>query len=508
MAKPPDLQAKICIYGNSLLFLLFAFYFFLIPGGIIIHDLSDPALNNPGIPRAAIRLFYNLTPKYEEWARKRVSSNQASALEVNKIAETEWPLFGSVFYLWAVEALQQAWEKNPALFPYEPKAYARGAIAVAAELVMDPGQAAWVKKHWGEDYLHQQNVFYRMLTIAAATVHYRLLGDEKHLPLLRDQVESLAAELAASPSGLLEDYPGECYPGDVLTAITCIQRADAVLGTDHTDFVKQARRGFAGVSLDNMGLPPYASTARTGTPLFKSRGCGNSYVCLFAPELWPEEAKAWYQAYEKNFWQERWSAVGFREFCKDEPNSDWYMDVDSGPVLAGHGIAACAFGAGAARMNGRFDHAYPLASEMLTTSWPLPDGTLAGPRILSNAIHAPFLGEAAILWLLTCQPDNSMKMTRGSGLPLFVYLMLGLYVIAGLLLLSAAVCNLRRWRQAGPDNSIPVARLQFLLWLALLLAGGLMLVTFGYGYGFLPLLLALLLPKTRQLKPVEKASSE
>ena len=47
------------------------------------------------------------------------------------------------------------------------------------------------------------------------------------------------------------------------------------------------------------------------------------------------------------------------------------MDVDSGPV-------------GAARANGRFDHAYPLSAEMLFACWPLPDGTLLFPRILSG----------------------------------------------------------------------------------------------------------------------------
>ncbi len=53
------------------------------------------------------------------------------------------------------------------------------------------------------------------------------------------------------------------------------------------------------------------------------------------------------------------------------------MDVDAGPVLAGHGFAACAFGIGAARANGRFNHAWPLSAEMLVTCWPLLDGTLA-----------------------------------------------------------------------------------------------------------------------------------
>jgi hypothetical protein len=74
--------------------------------------------------------------------------------------------------------------------------------------------------------MHRQNVFFRSLIIAACTSHAKLIGDGRHLDLLRDQVESLAAALDASPHGVLEDYPGECYPIDVLAAIACIRRAD------------------------------------------------------------------------------------------------------------------------------------------------------------------------------------------------------------------------------------------------------------------------------------------
>src|SRR5207249_4878699 len=68
----------------------------------------------------------------------------------------------------------------------------------------------------------------------------KLLHDAAHLDLLRDQVESLATELDSSKTGLLDDYPGECYPGDVMASLMCIKRADAVLGTDHSKFLNRA----------------------------------------------------------------------------------------------------------------------------------------------------------------------------------------------------------------------------------------------------------------------------
>jgi hypothetical protein len=99
--------------------------------------------------------------------------------------------------------------------------------------------------------------------------------------------------------------------------------------------------------------------------------------------------------------------------------------VDAGPVLKGFGCAACAFGVGAARVNGHFEHAYPLTAEMLVASWPLPNGTRLFPRLLSNAADAPYLGEAAILFNLTRLPAEGVPIKIGGSLPRFVLIFFG-----------------------------------------------------------------------------------
>ncbi len=474
---------------SALLLALLGTGLFLYPGASVLRDLGDEALRGAGIPRAAWRLFADLSPRYERWARGRLRSSRASALPLSDIAGTEWPLFGSVFYLWAVEELQAAWERDRALAPRAPRESARGAIEAAAALVLDPGQASWVKRHWGErDYLRRENVAYRMFLIAAATAEVKLLGERRHLPLLREQAEGLARELDASPSGLLDDYPGECYPGDVLTAIAAIRRADAVLGTDHRAFVARAWRGFSGRAADPLGLPPYAADARSGRPRGPARGCSNSYVTLGAPELWPEQARRLYALHAQHFWQRRLGADGFREFPRAHAGGDWYADVDSGPVLAGHGFAASAFGVGAARVNGRFDHAHPLAAQMLAILWPLPGGTLGGARLLSSASDAPFLGEAAILYILTRQPHPSARLvaSRG-GLTPFVGVMLSLYLGGGALLLLAALRR-ARFARRGDWRAVRAPRLR----LGLLAAFGALAAT-ALGLGALGLALCALL---------------
>jgi len=493
--------AGFCRLGNGGIALALALYFLILPGATVIHDLADPNLRTADIPHSAWKFHQDLSPQYGCWARARLDSGRAAKLSTADIAGTEWPLFGSVFYLLATESLQAAWEQDHSRSAVAPNVYARNAIEAATELVIDPTQANWVKIHWGENYLKVENVFYRMLVISSLTSHARLTGEKRYLPRLRDQVESLSAELDASPHGWLDDYPGQCFPADVLTAIAMIRRADAVLGTDHSAFVQRARRGFQGATLDGRGLVPYAADAPAGKPTTIARGCGNSYVALFAPDIWPEPAREWYDLYGQYFWQEKWTCAGFREFPNDLAGNDWYGDVDSGPVLGGFGCAACAFGVGAARANGHFEQAYPLTGEMLVTSWPLPNGTRLLPRLLSNAADAPLLGEASILYNLTRLPAAGVAVKSGGTLPKFVWIFLSLQLGAGVYFLVRALQGLVRWPKQAAAIQFHNPGWQAVVWLGLVLGG---VVCFSLGNIAVPLLLlviAQIFPLGRKINP-------
>jgi hypothetical protein len=493
---------RTCRFTNAAITVLFALFFLLGPAVIEIAELQDPGLRQPGIPQSAWRLHSTLSVRYERWARDRLASSRAAGLSTSNISGTEWPLFGSVFYLWATESLQEAWEKNPAAASVAPKDRAHGAIEAAAALVLDPKQAAWVQTHWGTNYLSRENVFYRMLLIAALTSHAHLTGSREHLELLRTQTDGLAQELDASRWGLLDDYPFECYPGDVLTATAMIRRADRILGTDHSAFVQREIRGFEGGRLDSLGLVPYSAEATSGHPGI-GRGCGNSYVCLFSPEIWPEQARRWYDIHDRYFWQETWTCAGFREFARGTSQGDWYFDVDAGPVLKGFGCAACAFGTGAARVNGRFDHAYPLAAQMIVTSWPLPGGTLLLPRLLSNAADAPLLGEAAVLFNLTCQPAEGMVVKKGGSLPGFVYIWLVLQIGSGFVIFLLSIRSHLQWRREGDSMVFLMMRQQFACWVILMLMAAVFLIFGKLLLFFLCILIAQFFPRGRRRRVLQ-----
>ncbi|MFC1462667.1 hypothetical protein ACFLQU_03585 [Verrucomicrobiota bacterium] len=508
-------HASICRYGNVAILVAFAVYVFILPGAFVVHYLADPNIRGEGIPEIAWRLHRDVTPRYERWARRRVASGQAGHLYLYDVPSTEWPMFGSVYYLWATEALQKAWEEDNNLSPEAPRVYARKTIEAAVDLILDPVHHTWVKTHWGEDYMHNENVFFRALIIAGLTSYETLIGDGQHVGLLRDQVDSLAAELDASPHGVLEDYPDECYPIDVLASIACIQRADKVLGTDHSRFVARAVRGFEGDMLDSRGLIPYLVDDDTGQQFGPSRGVGNSYILIFAPELWPERALHWYKRYEDHFWQTKWWAAGFREYPRQlEPEFADYIngrtsyDVDAGPIIAGFSPAANAFGLAGAKVNGRLDHAYTLGTQVIAATWPLADGSLLGPRILSSQKHAPYLGEACMLFFLAQRPHPGVDIVTGGQKPACVYLGLLFYFGTGALILFAAWRSVRTWRHNRSKTVVPYGVCQLVVWLGLLAGALVMFFTGHTAYAAVMVCIAQFLPRIKRDKRPAKQNAQ
>ncbi len=498
-----------CKHINSVVIVIIAIYFFIIPGFLVLNEVFQPDIRKPGVPTLAWRMHHELSPKFEKWARARIASGKAAHLQLADVPSTEWPMFGCVFYLMATENLQKEWEKDQSLASVAPREYARETIDAAIDLVMDPIHHTWVKQHWGEKYMHRENVFFRSLIIRAIISHEKIMRDGKYLDVLKDQTLTLAEELDKSEYGVLDDYPAECYPIDVLASIAWIKEAGQLLGIDNTAFVKRAIRGFEGRMLDERGLPRFVMDSATGTCLPEycgeryrcSRGTGNSWVLIFTPDLWPEASARWYAAYEKYFWQDKWWAKGFREFPKDLPDLNYTFDVDSGPIIAGFSPAADAFGVAATRANGRFDHAFLLTAQVLASCWPLLDGTMLGPRILSNQAHAPYLGEAAICYFLTQQPVAGVPVQTGGKIPMFVFILVGLYYWGiGSAIIGSTWFNLRRWKRDREFAIFPAARLQEGLWLALYLVGSGFIYADHISAGMLALLLAQFVPRYRFAK--------
>lgn len=126
----------------------------------------------------------------------------------------------------------------------------------------------------------------------------------------------------------------------------------------------------------------------------------------------------------------------------------FYIDVDSGPVLAGFGTSATAFGLGAARSLGDQREARAVALQAIAASVPLPNGRLLLPRLLSDASDAPLLGEAALLYNLSQPPAPGFagpsEAPQWREVPGLVWLVLLVQWVLGSLVMLRAGVRLRQ----------------------------------------------------------------
>jgi hypothetical protein len=379
--------------------------------------------------------FNSLSGRFESWAGGHLAAQAAHGVNAEDVAATEWPMFGSVFFLLAAEELQARGAVDARTGDV------RRAVERAAAVVVSPDTAAWVKKKWGDSYLERENTFYRMLLIMGTSSFERITGDVRHHAMMTAQRKALAAELERAPHTLLDDYPGECWPNDVLWAVAAIQRAAALDGESHDALARKLIAALDG-PLNVGGLPAFTADKTTGHPVAAPRGCGNSGLLCFAAELDVATAARWFDAYDEAFWSEGTWAVGFREHAKSSRAN--FQDVDSGPVVFGIGSVASAFGIGAARTAGRMDRAEPLALEAVACSWPTPFGFLV-PRAMGElAMGGGCLGETALLFAMTRPNRTAAEVPFRGSVPFAVWGIFLVYLVSGAWLLRREVSWWRR----------------------------------------------------------------
>ena len=410
--------------------------FFFYPAAVVIHCGISSTFRETAQPPSLYKMYQKTAARYGKWADRYLDSGAGQKAQKESVAATEWPMFGSVFFLLTSEEMHK---QHPDMLTNTP--VVAQAVEKAADLVASPATAAWVKELYGERYLEEENVFYRMCYIMGLSSYERITGNTRYHEPMAQQVRSLSQELTEAPFHVANDYPNECYPNDVLWAIAAIQRAGKLDNSDHGELVKAFLESVDGPLLAPEGLPGFSVMAKSGRIEQNARGCGNSGILTMAAELDPIMARRWYDAYDRLFWVEnRWYA-GFREM----PLGDkaLIMDVDSGPVVFGLGFVASAFGIGASRALGRYDHTVPLTMEALALSWPTPFGFLIPGAMGWSAADGWCLGETALLFSMTRPTSAGEEIVPFQGsIPAIAWIAACGYILLGFVLIS---CEIRGW---------------------------------------------------------------
>ncbi|WP_109530211.1 MULTISPECIES: hypothetical protein [Nocardia] len=162
-------------------------------------------------------------------------------------------------------------------------------------------------------------------------------------------IGSYERRLLASPTALLDTFPGEAYPTDVAAVAAAIAVHTRVTGVDHTVVLAHWARQVRAVQIDRdtglvvqrMGADGRAHDA----PRTSGTGLA-AYFAGFADRGLLEELAAGLFRQERSF-------LGFGAFHEYGDGYDGVGDMDSGPLVLGISISATGFALAPARSLGQ-----------------------------------------------------------------------------------------------------------------------------------------------------------
>ena len=181
-------------------------------------------------------------------------------------------------------------------------------------------------------------------------------ADPPEVNRFKDDSAILARAFAGSSSGVLEAYPGMSWPVDSLFGYRSLQIHDRLYGTKLFATFGRFKQTMRRVQDPATGLMP-SFVHLDGRPRDVPRGCALSWSLAVLPDLDPEYAAEQWAAYRREFARCAGGLCLFREYPVGRARGP---DADSGPIVAGLGMTASAFGLAAARAMGDMDTAESL----------------------------------------------------------------------------------------------------------------------------------------------------
>jgi len=238
------------------------------------------------------------------------------------------------------------------------------------------------------------------LAYSALAIGMARLLDPAFPPAIAAEHDALIAayerRLLASPTGLIETYPGEAYPTDVAAVAAAIAVHGRVTGADHRRVLARWAERVRAVQIDGAsGLVVQRMGALDGKPHDAPRGSGTGLAAYFAGFA---DRPTGALLAEGLFRQES-TLLGFGAIREYAGGHHGRGDIDSGPVLLGVSVSATGFALAPARAYG---HAGAFTRIYRTTE-------LFGLRVDGGgrtrfATGGP-IGNALLLALLTSGPE-------------------------------------------------------------------------------------------------------
>ena len=179
-----------------------------------------------------------------------------------------------------------------------------------------------------------------------------LIDDSPPFALTEEYHENcreLARAITASPHGLLQSYPGGCWPADNVLALRCLALHDARFGSDYGAAVDKTLNWLRANLDPETGTIPHRVSASTGAVITPTRGCTMVLTLQYLIDVDIDLFNEQYRRMREHFLGAVLGIAPWREYPRGRSGRG---DIDSGPVILGGGASATGVGAGTALLAG------------------------------------------------------------------------------------------------------------------------------------------------------------
>jgi hypothetical protein len=276
----------------------------------------------------------------------------------------------------------------------------RPGLRLALDQLLVPKTRAFAREAWGTDALESLGDLSSRdawLGYVALSMSVARTADPqfRYIELHDEIITTLRARIEASPTMLIETYPGETYPVDVSAAVAAIDLHAHITNANSSSFVDRWVSNIQSKLLD--GNTGYLS--QTGPEPGIHRGSGTSLAAYFLGFAPTDSAQQLTQDLYQSLRVHGFRSIGgfgvVREYASDYSDGG---DIDSGPVIQGFGVSVTGFALASAKRFG--DEAMFTALHRTATLTGVP---YAGKHGKGFVVGGP-LGDAILLAMETAQP--------------------------------------------------------------------------------------------------------
>ncbi|MEZ4370251.1 MAG: hypothetical protein R3B07_05470 [Polyangiaceae bacterium] len=229
----------------------------------------------------------------------------------------------------------------------------------------------------------------------------RKFDPQTPLAALHDRLTSqLATRLFASPTGLIETYPGETWPPDVAAVAGSIGLHDWAVGKAPRAELSAWSHRFKECALDPTGYLVQRTLSGGCKRKDAPRGSGTAVSSYFLSFATPELSAELFRGLERDG---RRSLLGFGAVKEYASGFSGAGDGNAGPIVFGVSVGASGFALGAARAHGAEDMFLEIFRT--ATMFGIPEETSGGVRYAV----AGALGDALLLAMLTALPPETYR---------------------------------------------------------------------------------------------------